>query len=191
MTGSSLTADLSTTLGVICPLWKDSAKDLRPDIKFIGEFTFGLCTDAAAAKLFKSLSALMAFFFSFFGGLSCKKLHRVHFFFFSPFFPIKYAFFILLFLLYFTLYFYSSRFQHCERSFLILMKCFHFLLLQGRKVLLLLMETSLESHACKALTDWLNCLLCFHTVWILKGPVFCKIHFASVFRQQYASPSCQ
>lgn len=40
MTGSSLTADLSTTLGVICPLWRDSAKDLRPDIKFIGKFTF-------------------------------------------------------------------------------------------------------------------------------------------------------
>ncbi|XP_067340611.1 BMP/retinoic acid-inducible neural-specific protein 1 isoform X3 [Channa argus] len=37
MTGSSLTVDLSTTLGAICPLWKDSAKDLRLDIKFIGE----------------------------------------------------------------------------------------------------------------------------------------------------------
>ena len=37
LTGLSQTGGLSTTPGATCPLWKDTVKDLQPDIKYTGE----------------------------------------------------------------------------------------------------------------------------------------------------------
>lgn len=174
MTGSSLTADLSTTLGVICPLWRDSAKDLRPDIKFIGEFTFSFfspppprtpCPDMSPPACQESVPFNGLFFsvFCFFlRVLSCKKLHCE-------------LYFVSLFLciLYFVVFFMWQRPLSAPQNFF---SCFSRalppLLLLERKVLLLSNEA--EIHHCSLLAS----------TWVLTSKLTYVIFTASLSPDQ-------